>query len=222
MKYIFLNDICSFLKKYSKYLMLYFLILLIFIGIKYISKCEFDIRLLLITIGFINPEDYSVLDIAVFVLNCSFNFFIVFQLFDNDIKNGFCNIFLRFKKIKWILLKIISCVIFMSIKSFLIVLFLILFFKVNYLSLLIYFIIGILYTMFINIFIIIFMTYHTNVKSILAILYGLLIFLNVIPFNVITLVNYWVFILIGIMIQIMFLNYRKKKIYIMLEEGDFK
>ena len=222
MKYIFLNDICSFFKKCSKYLMLYLLILLIFISIKYISKCEFNIRLLLITIGFINPKDYSVLDIAVFVLNCSFNFFIIFQLFDNDIKNGFCNIFLRFKKIKWILLKIISCAIFIFIKSFLIVLFLILFFKVNYLSLLIYFIIGILYTMFINIFVIIFMTYNTKIKSILMILYSLLIFLNIIPFNVITLVNHWIFILVGIIIQIIFLYYRKKKIYIMLEEGDLK
>lgn len=222
MKYIFVNDLCSFFKKYSKYLIMYYLVLLVYIGIKYISKCEFDIRLLLITTGFINPKDYSVLDIAVFVLNCSFNFFIVFQLFDNDIKNGFCNIFLRLKKIKWVLLKIISCTIFMFIKSFIIILFLMLFFKINYLNLFIYLIIGILYVMFINIFIIIFMTYRTNIKSVLVILYCLLIFLNLIPFNVISLVNYWIFILIGIIIQIMFLYCRKKKIYIMLEEGDFK
>lgn len=222
MKYIFVNDLYSFFKKYKKYLIIYYMILLIYIGIKYISKCEFDTELLLIIFGFINPKNFSVLDITIFVLNYSFNIFIVFQLFDNDIKNGFCNIFLRIKKMKWLLLKIVSCILFMIIKIFIIFIFSIFIFKINYLRLFIYLLIGILCVTSTNIFITIFMTYHTKFKSLMIIIYSLLILLNIIPFNVIDLINYWFLILIVLVIQILILYYRKSKIYIMLEEGDFK
>ena len=109
MKYILINDIISFFRKYKKLIfcfeLLIILILLIqiFIGI--------PINLFKSIVGLNSNINDGLFSILIFLLNLGFHLIIIFQIFDNDIKNGTDNIFLRIKLSKWLLYKFVSIIL---------------------------------------------------------------------------------------------------------------
>ena len=109
MKYILINDIISFFRKYKKLIfcfeLLIILILLIqiFIGI--------PINIFKSIVGLNSNINDGLFSILIFLLNLGFHLIIIFQIFDNDIKNGTDNIFLRIKLSKWLLYKFVSIIL---------------------------------------------------------------------------------------------------------------
>ena len=110
MKYLLCNDILSFFKKYKKYIFIFFTIILLvpmvqlFCGIPISKSLFLDIE------GLNFDINSGIISLLMFFLNLGFHLLVAFQIFDNDIKNGQENIFLRMSAKKWIICKIISLI----------------------------------------------------------------------------------------------------------------
>lgn len=109
MKYILTNDIKSFYYNYKKYIFIYFLIIISFVFIEKLVGVPCDDSLFLSAVGINLNYNGGILDgILMFFFHFGVNLFIIFQIFNNDIKNGMSNIFLRMTIFRWIIYKIIS------------------------------------------------------------------------------------------------------------------
>lgn len=225
MRYTLFNDVYTFVKKYCKYIIFYYLIVLFFIIINLLMYKQFTNDLFFKSLGVLYSSDMGILDIIIFYFNFSFNLFVVFQIFDNDIKNGICNIFLRMSIKKWLSFKCISLALITLLKNlifYVILMIISIGFQFNIFSILKQFIISIIFIIFVNLFVLITVTLKKNVRNIILIFISGMILLEIIPFNIYIIDDYWNFIILGIIIQIIYLRLKSKKIVYIIEKGDLK
>ena len=154
MKYILINDCLSFMKKFCKYLLLFFTILICTVFIQNLVGIKLNEDVFADMVGLKLDANGSFYSIIMFLLNFAINLLVAFQIFDNDIKNGMANVFLRISKKKWVIYKFISIFSISLILRIVVYILLFLLFKIlnGDLSLIIirYFIINILFIMLIN------------------------------------------------------------------------
>lgn len=131
MKYVLVNDIYSFFYKYKLYILVFLLTIISSVIILNVGGMPLDQDLILSALGFRTSLDYGLLPFLLFVLNCGARIFVVAQIFNNDVKNGLDNIFLRMNLNKWINIKCFSIFLLNIISTFLIFIALIIFFAIN-------------------------------------------------------------------------------------------
>lgn len=124
MKSIVINDFMSLFLKNKKYIIGYYIIIIITIIMSQILKYDMDKELCHCLLGLRFEIHDDVLQILLFLFHMTVIVYIVLYLFCNDLKNGLENIFLRLKVAKWIIYKIISiflCLLFTRIVLYIIV-----------------------------------------------------------------------------------------------------
>lgn len=111
MKYILINDIISFFRKYKKLIFCFELLIILILLIQIFIGIPININLFKSIVGLNSNINDGLFSILIFLLNLGFHLIIIFQIFDNDIKNGTDNIFLRIKLSKWLLYKFVSIIL---------------------------------------------------------------------------------------------------------------
>lgn len=111
MKYILINDIISFFRKYKKLIFCFELLIILILLIQIFIGIPININLFKNIVGLNSNINDGLFSILIFLLNLGFHLIIIFQIFDNDIKNGTDNIFLRIKLSKWLLYKFVSIIL---------------------------------------------------------------------------------------------------------------
>lgn len=108
MKYILINDILSFFKKFFKLILSFFILLISVLLVQILIGNVIDIEFFENIIGLNSNIEDGLFPTLMFLLNLGFHLVMIFQIFNNDIKNGTENILLRINMSKWILYKFIS------------------------------------------------------------------------------------------------------------------
>lgn len=111
MKYILINDMISFFRKYKKLIFCFELLIILILLIQIFIGIPININLFKSIVGLNSNINDGLFSILIFLLNLGFHLIIIFQIFDNDIKNGTDNIFLRIKLSKWLLYKFVSIIL---------------------------------------------------------------------------------------------------------------
>lgn len=111
MKYILINDIISFFRKYKKLIFCFELLIILILLVQIFIGIPININLFKSIVGLNSNINDGLFSILIFLLNLGFHLIIIFQIFDNDIKNGTDNIFLRIKLSKWLLYKFVSIIL---------------------------------------------------------------------------------------------------------------
>lgn len=101
MKYLYTNDIKYILNK-RKTILLILILIPILVLILNINSSESVSRIIAISTGSIEKQNYGVLEIIMFIFNISTFLFLAADLYIKDIAYQLDNIFLRMDKTKWI------------------------------------------------------------------------------------------------------------------------
>lgn len=106
MKYMLLYDFFHILKEKYRYIITYFIVILILIFYQYMLK----MTLSNVFYGVLGLEIYNnnLLFVLNFILTKTVFLFVTFQIFTHDFKTGLDNLFLRIDSKKWVLFKICS------------------------------------------------------------------------------------------------------------------
>lgn len=131
MKYVIVNDICSFFYKYKLYVLIFLITILASVVVQKLVGVPLDQDLFLSSLGFRTSLDYGLMAFLLFVFNCGVRIFVVAQIFNNDVKNGLENIFLRMNLNKWINIKCFSIFLLNTILTFLLYISLMIIFAIN-------------------------------------------------------------------------------------------
>lgn len=153
MKYVIVNDIYSFFQKYKLYVLMFLLTILSSVVIQKLIGVPLDQDLFLSSLGFRTSLDYGLIPFLLFILNCGIHIFVVAQIFNNDVKNGLENIFLRMNLNKWINVKCFSIFLLNTILTILLYMSLMIIFAIDHVILsttLIYVLINIIFFSFIE------------------------------------------------------------------------
>ncbi len=222
MKYILINDILSFIKKYYRYLLGYFIILISMIFIQNIVGFKSDENLFIDIVGLNLDSNGNLYSLLMFLLNLAIHLLVIFQIFDNDIKNGLTNIFLRINKQKWIIYKYISITFINLILRLIVYSLTFIFFKILSGSLSIniikYFLINFLFIMLIDyLFLNIYILTKKN-KILLYIVFIITISLGVFLKNIrIVDFNIFILLLLNLLLSYLFYYFSKSKYINILE-----
>lgn len=178
MKYILYNDFLSFFKKYKKYVCIYYTIILLVPIVQLFCGIPISLSLFLDIVGLNSDISSGIISILMFFLNLVFHLLIAFQIFDNDIKKGQENIFLRMSGEKWIIYKIVSLIIINTIVRLTTYIIIYTEFKIFnsifFINIVYYFFINLMFVMFLNL---IFINIYAFVKKNLKYKYLMLFFL---------------------------------------------
>ena len=131
MKYVIVNDIYSFFNKYKLYVLMFLLTILSSVVVQKLIGVPVDQDLFLSSLGFRTNLDYGLIPFLLFILNCGIHIFVVAQIFNNDVKNGLENIFLRMNLNKWINVKCFSIFLLNTILTLLLYISLMIIFAIN-------------------------------------------------------------------------------------------
>lgn len=106
MKYIIKNDISSVIKKRSHFIIIYLIVILM---LTYISTRfeNYNLNIFKFLLGY-DIQRENLLSIIMFLLRGSLILLILSNIYFEDIENNCVNLFLRMKKIKWLIYKQIS------------------------------------------------------------------------------------------------------------------
>ncbi len=224
MKYILINDILSFFKKYIKFIISFLVIIISVLFVQILVGCVIDIELLKNMVGLNANFDDGLFPMLMFLLNLGFHLVMIFQIFNNDIKNGEENILLRMSLSKWIFSKLFSIIILNNIVRLIIYilsLFIISIFGINFsiAELIQCYLINIIYIHFIDsIFLVIYAITKKFPISLCVFVISLIFFINIIfvDFEILK-ENKYIFIIATILMLYIFYLFVKKRIVNILE-----
>ena len=226
MKYILINDIISFFRKYKKLIFCFELLIILILLIQIFIGIPININLFKSIVGLNSNINDGLFSILIFLLNLGFHLIIIFQIFDNDIKNGTDNIFLRIKLSKWLLYKFVSIIllnfIFRIIIYVIVTIIFLIFSKIPlYNNIFELYFVNLVYIFFIDS---IFLNFYIILKKYPNFL-GIILFLIILCLNMIfidfsILINYvYVFLMLTIALSLIFFEIAKSRFLNILEIG---
>lgn len=226
MKYILINDIISFFRKYKKLIFCFELLIILILLIQIFIGIPININLFKSIVGLNSNINDGLFSILIFLLNLGFHLIIIFQIFDNDIKNGTDNIFLRIKLSKWLLYKFVSIIllnfIFRIIIYVIVTIIFLVFFKLPlYNNIFELYFVNLVYiffidSIFLNFYII--LKKHPNFLGIILFLIILCLNMIFIDFSIL-INNIYVFLMLTIALSLIFFEIAKSRFLNILEIG---
>lgn len=114
MEYVYIHDFLFYFKEQKKFFITYLSFIVAFILFQMIIGIEVDDNLFNNVLGLRCTTQSNILEISLYIINMGFAILSSLIIFNNDIKNGIDNLFLRIKILKWIIAKLIS-IIFITI-----------------------------------------------------------------------------------------------------------
>ncbi len=204
MKYILLNDLSFFRKKFLKKFILYCIALIGSFNVLKLTNGYMNFDIFYNTIGINYSNDLGSIEKLLCIFNILFYFYLSLELFTKELKNGVENIFLRINTKKFIINKLISIsIITILINIIIYILFLYLFIinKILISNILIVFLKNIIYVLTLQFSIIIVYMFSKNNKCILFLLmlfifmFNNRILINIINTKIIYLILVLIFIL---------------------------